>query len=196
MKKDITHYLLFVGLIVIFITCGGGPTEPSYEELINDGWLAFSQSEYQNASDKFSEAKTKDPEEAVAYTGLGWSFLKLDNLIQANSEFSAGSAKNNASADLFAGWAFVLNARKNYTKSNTEANEALSLDPSWSFPYGLSLDVDDLHVLKAENYFLLGDFANSLTEVKILNPNFDVDITTREGQASLAKEIERLKEVS
>ncbi len=196
MKNNYIKYMLFVGFIVIVMSCGGGPTGPSYEVLITEGWSSFSQSEYQNASDSFADAKLKDPEEAEAYTGSGWSLLKLDNLTQATSEFSSGSTKTNASADLYAGWAFVLNARKNYAKSNTEAEQALTMEPSWSFSHGLSLSAADLHVLKAENFFLLGDFANSLDEVKILNPGFTADVSTQDGMAALAQEIERLQGTS
>jgi hypothetical protein len=51
-----------------------------------------------------------------------------------------------------------------------------------------------LTYLKAENYFLIGDFDNSLTEDRLLNPNFNTDVSSSSGQADLAEEIERLKE--
>ncbi len=94
---------------------------------------------------------------------------------------------------MFAGWAFVQNALKSYADSNTKASQALTQAPTWRFSHDSTLDASDLHILKAENYFLVGDFDNSLTEVKLLNPNFNADVSSSSGQADLAAEIERLK---
>lgn len=184
-----TSFFALLGLLA----CGGGPSAPTFEELIDEGWTAFQQGDYQTASDRFSEATAMNRDDAEGFTGLGWSLFKLDNLTRASTEFTGGSNTINATADLFAGWAFVLNAEKNNERSNEKADEALALNPNWNFPYGLSLSTDDLHVLKAENHFLLGEFAESLSEVQVLNSNFDVDVSTSAGQAALTVEIERLK---
>jgi hypothetical protein len=131
-----------------------------------------------------------------AYVGLGWSYMKLDQLTTASDEFNMGSQKANPPADLFGGWAFVLNALRDYGGSNAEADQVFTLDPTWTFSYGLPLSKDDLHVLKAENYFLLGNYTYSLNEVKRLNSGFNADVTTSIGRAALAAEIERLKGIS
>ena len=199
MRNQCMKVCFVLGIISFFLTgCPSsedapGPTGPTYQELISQAWTAFSQGQYQDAANSFTEAKSTNANEAEAYVGLGWSLLKLDNLAQANTEFNSGSTKNNPSADLYAGWAFVLNAQKDYANSNTQAAQALTVDPNWSFAYGLPLDMGDLHVLKAENYFLLGSFSESLVEVQILNPGFSVDVSTSEGQSALAAEIERLR---
>lgn len=188
-----------LGLCLFFlIACSSSeePKAPTYQELINQGWTAFSQDQYETAANSFSQAKSKNPNEAGAYTGLGWCSFKLDDLIHANTEFDLGSTKSNPSADLYAGWAFVLNAQKDYANSNIQADQALANDLNWGFAHELSLDINDLHVLKAENYYLLGNFSQSLMEVQILNPDFNVDLTNSEGQSELAAEIERLKGVS
>ena len=90
----------------------------------------------------------------------------------------------------------MKNAQKDYTRSNQRADDALALNSNWVFTYDSSLSAADLHVLKAENYFLLGEFAESLAEVQILNPNFSADVSTNAGQAALAQEIENLKVAS
>ena len=69
----------------------------------------------------------------------------------------------------------------------------LLLDADWVFAYGLSLSSGDLYLLRAENYFLLGKFAESLVEVQRLNVTFTANLTTPDGIAALASEIERLK---
>jgi hypothetical protein len=89
-----------------------------------------------------------------------------------------------------------LNAQKNHSTSNSQVAQALAVDVDWSFPHDTSLDTDDLHVLKAENHFLLGEFPESLAEVQLLNAAFSADVMTSEGQSSLAAEIERLRSSS
>ncbi len=195
------HFLKFfsIFLLPILLACssGGngpsGPTGPSLEELILEGWTAFEQGDYSTAATKFTDAVNKDQTSMESFLGLGWSLFKLDNISRAHNEFTAGSSKENPTADLFAGWAFVLNALKRYADSNQRSESAISQDPAWQFSHGLSLDINDLRIVRAENYFLLGEFANSLVEVRILNSNFNVDVLTNDGQAALAQEIERLK---
>ncbi|MCG8607450.1 hypothetical protein MJD09_21020 [bacterium] len=184
--------LMFAGLW----SCSSGESGPSFEELIDQGWAAFAQGDYQTAADLFSDAETQNIEDAEANIGRGWSLMQLDRLSESETVFLTGRTKINATADLFAGWAFVLNALKRYSDSNTQAERALSLDASWSFSHGLPLDADDLQLVRAENYFLLGDFSESLVAVLLLNPSFDADVSTVAGQSALAAEIERLKTTS
>ncbi|MDP3683190.1 MAG: hypothetical protein Q8S01_04585, partial [Ignavibacteria bacterium] len=60
-------------------------------------------------------------------------------------------------------------------------------------PYLLNLDFNDLIVLKAENYFMLGNFTQSLREVNRIKPEFVVSLASPAGIAALAEEIENLK---
>lgn len=198
-----TRYFLFVPLLAsaaFLWSCGEenkGPSQPTgnINELIQQGWTAFAAREYDTAVARFTEAKSLDASRTEVYAGLGWSQLKADNLEASQREFDNGSRRQSPSADLFAGWAFVLNALKNYTSSNLQVNRVLSQVPSWSFTHDAGLDVNDLRVLKAENHFLLGQFRDSLSEVQVLNAGFAADVQTSDGLATLAAEIERLKGV-
>ena len=109
----------------------------------------------------------------------------------ASSEFAGASGKMNTTADLFAGGAFVLNAQKNYAQSNQKLDQALGIDASWNFAFGLALNANDLHLLKAQNHFLLGEFSESLSAVLVLNASFTGDVLTNEGRAALASATER-----
>lgn len=199
MKK--IGFLFFITLFVIGAqwSCssdGGGdngPTGPSVDELITEGWQAFESGDFQTANARFNAARQQDSGPVEIFTGLGWSFFRLDNLTQARNEFTAGASKTDVPADLFAGWAFVLNALKDYRGSNMQADQAFSRDANWSFSHGAGLNADDLRVLKAENHFLLTNFSASLAEVQMLNSAFSANVQTTAGRQALASEIERLK---
>ncbi len=106
---------------------------------------------------------------------------------------------SNPTADLYAGWGFVLNAQKSYANANAKIAQALTMDPGWNLIGGtaLNLGVNDLHVCKAENHFMLGEFSQSLAEVKIINTSFALSaIATDDDKAALALEIQRLKGLS
>lgn len=194
MKKNLA--LLFF-LLMYQISCGPDPVKDTttYEDMILEGWTSYSQNEYDMAAEWFTKARKKEPSFAEPYTGLAWIQMKMDNLVMAEEYFDAGALKINVTADHYAGWAFMKNAQKEFGSSNTYAQAALDVDSEWSFPYAVGLSAPDLKLLQAQNYFLLGDYTNSLLTVKILNPGFDADIFDSAGQGLLGKEIERLRKI-
>lgn len=187
-------------LIIALVLCGCPSSDSSveppaatYDDLISKGWSEFSGQDYTVAIEKFNAAKTLEPNKFEAYNGLGWAYFKKDQLTNSIHEFSIGSQKTGSSADIEAGWAFVLNADKKYADSNNKINSTLISDSNWTFSHGLGLDKNDLLVLRAENFFLLGNFEESLSTIQELNPLFLANILTSEGRAELALEIERLR---
>ncbi|HHL71980.1 MAG TPA: hypothetical protein ENJ29_05650 [Bacteroidetes bacterium] len=195
MNKQFCAYMLSAVLSVGFIACDSNnePSGPNFDDLVERGWSRFSEKKYGEAIDEFRNARALEQDNAATYTGIGWAQLLQDSLSRANSEFNLGAGKPGVGADLFAGWAFSLNAIKNHFASNQKADSVIVYDVNWSFAYGLPLDINDIYILKAENYFILGDMVNSLTSVQFVNPDFSVDVTTHAGQAALAQEIERLR---
>ncbi len=187
--------MFFLAALVIFLSSCGGTDEAdtAYQDLVTQGWVFFSDAQYDSALSKFTEARDYNLEPSEAYNGRGWCYMKLDNLSSASSEFQAASAALDPTVEIYAGWAFTLNAQKLYTESNAQASEALLQSPNWIFPYGLNLSSDHLHLLKAINYFALGNYSASLNEVKILEPSFNADVSNSDGQAQLADKIEQLK---
>lgn len=164
----------------------------TYELLITDGNESFTTGDYAAAVVHYSNAIVLNGQDPRGHAGLGWTYLKLDSLSLSAASFAAATAVRNA--DLFAGWAFVSRAQGNFAASNQQADSALVRDPFWSFAMIPSLSASDLHLLKAGNYFLLGEYANSKMEVVILDSSFaSVDVTTDSGRAQLAQKIEDLK---
>jgi len=195
MKRYI-NYFLVIWFTLVYIGCQG-TNEPTttdpYAQKITDAWGAFSQANYGGAYDLFNQARVSDTTKADAYLGLGWSKFKLDSLTSAAASFILAARAGLTSADLYAGRAFVANAAKQYEQSIEYAGQALTLNPNWVFAYQSSLNKNDLQLLQAQNYYQLGNFATSLTYVKLLNISFAADVNTAAGRLALADEIERLK---
>ena len=194
-KKNII-LLLLIALVLCGCPSSDSSVDPpaaTYDDLISNGWSEFSGQAYSVAIEKFNAAKSMEPDNFEAYNGLGWAYFKNDQLSNSIQEFSVGFQKTGSTSDIGAGWAFVLNADKKYADSNIKIDSTLSSDSNWMFSQGLGLDKNDLLVLRAENFFLLGNFGESLSAVQELNPSFLANILTSEGRADLALEIERLK---
>lgn len=177
---------------------GGGTPEPTYEELVAQAWDAFEAADYAQAATGFGEALALDPGGVEAHSGRGWCRMILGDHAGSDADFgeaSAGAAADAVRADLFAGWAFLANVYSpadDFAASNERVGQALALDPAWSFTHRSDLDHDDLYVLRAMNHYALGEFAESLVEVRRVEPAFDVDVDTPAGQAALAVKIEEI----
>lgn len=195
MRKILTLIVSSLTLILVFTSCNVEPEDPLllYEEEMNGGWIAFTQNKFDEAYIRFHQAIDVDSTKAEAFSGLGWVLFKQDSLSKAIEMFKAAELMVFPDASLFAGHAFALNAAKNFSSSNQMADFALSIDSLWYFPFLTSLDFNDLIVLKAENFFMLGNFAQSLGEVNKINPDFKISLATPSGIAALANEIEKLK---
>ena len=186
------------GLVVLLMAgCetenGTMPTEYTAEELTEQGWDLFGTVDYQSALEKFEEALSKETNYVEAYCGAGWATARLTDLASSVSYFTSCISLNSSYVDGHAGLAFVYNAQKNYLSAITSANSALSQNSAWFFLHDETLNYKDLHLLLAECYFALLNFENCLAQVKILNTSFTADITTYDGRAALAAEIERLR---
>jgi tetratricopeptide (TPR) repeat protein len=187
---------LLVSLFVMSCNSGGGdPTPPTASELVNQGWQAYSAKNYQSASDKFNQALGMDGNFVDAYNGAGWASAKLNQLATAVSKFTVGLGKDTANLEIKAGLSIVLHAQHNYAQSILYASQVLASRPGWSFTRDATLGASDLHLLLAECYFGMADYASSLAETKVLNPSFNTDISTVAGQTALAEEIERLRSI-
>jgi len=195
MKNKLALILGTLFIITMFVGCNIEPEDPLllYETEINGGWIAFTKNDFAEAYLRFHQAIEVDSLKAEAYSGLAWILFKQDSLEKAIVMFDSAETMTVPNASLFAGHAFALNALKSYASSNQFSDVALQLDPAWYFPFLGGLNVNDLIVLKAENFFMLGDFPQSFREVNKINPEFKAALDTPSGQAALAAEIEKLK---
>ncbi len=193
--KMIVMVLAF--FIAIFSGCSDEGTSktssPSDKEVLDFGWNNFVAGDYSAAKDNFNELITREALLADAHSGLGWSNTFLDLLQNAADEFNfalntqpSDSLKN----DIYAGLSFVYDAL-NYPQECISATDNVATN--WQFAYKADLDFNDIILLRAINYYALGEFDNSLIEVQRLDQSFNTDVSTVEGRAALANKIEALK---
>ena len=74
-----------------FALLGCGGDKLSYSEIVDAAWTAFADGDYEAAVEIFSEATAKNPDRAEAFTGLGWSYLRLGQPDPADSSFENGA---------------------------------------------------------------------------------------------------------
>ena len=166
-----------------------------YEQLIKEGWQHFAQAQYDSALYKFARAASKFPEQAEPHIGAGWTHMASGELEKASEQLHLAITLEGNTATAFAGLAFLDNAWKNFSQSNQWIDSVFHQEPSWEFQHGWHLAAIDLWLLKAENYFMLGQFQASLKALQQVEPAFQADVTTTEGQAALAAEIARLRRI-
>lgn len=188
--------LLIVSLFfsMIIVACSE-KNATGFEDDLGKGWQEFENGNYSDALDIFKSLKNNNSNKVEVYVGLGWSYLGLEDIELANSEFNTGANLQKESIDLYAGYAVTLNILNIFDQSNEYVDKALTIKSDWEFIHWSYVSYLNLYLIKAENYFFLGNYDLSLSEVIKLSSDFYADITTYEGRASLALEIERLKTI-
>jgi tetratricopeptide (TPR) repeat protein len=169
------------------------PTPKTPEQLLSEGWDAFTLKNYSLALTDFTAAIQGNTNLVDAYNGSGWTNAKLNALAASVTSFTDGLSKDTTRIAIKAGLAFVYNAQKQYQLSIDRALAVFQADPNWVFSHDLSISVSTLHILLAEDYFALANFTASYLQVQVVNPSFVADVSTRTGQSALAAEIERLR---
>ena len=187
-----------IAISVLLPSCSGNstnnpPTTESASQLVNDGWQAFAGQNYSTALSKFTAALRLDATLVDGYNGAGWSDVRLNLLANAMTEFNAGKSRDTTNVDIWAGLAFVNNAQKNYTASIADAQSVLQKNSHWFFERDTTVNISDVTVVLAEDYFSTADFDSSLEAVQSLDASFRADVSTLAGQSALAQEIEILR---
>jgi tetratricopeptide (TPR) repeat protein len=192
-----TKYLILLSLFALIIAACSDDSSSSGlsdEEILALAWDNFGNGDYQDALDGFLELIEAEVFVAEAYSGLGWSYSRLGQLLNSIACFNNGIwsvPDEDVTDDIQAGLSFVHEALSEYVEALASSAEVGS---NWQFDHDNELSFNDIVLIRAICYYALADFANSLIEVQILVPDFDCDIETEEGRAALAAKIEELRE--
>ena len=174
--------ILIVVAISIFFSCedSGGEPELTAGELINSGWINFEIGEYTLAIEDFNSAISKDASASEAYSGIGWSRIRLDMIGAAQTSFLTALDGNYAGKELLAGLAAISLANEEYSTAIGYAESILNIDPDWVFEHDNSIDYKDVWLIVATAYFHEGDFA----EVELAIQNIDSAYSISENDSN------------
>lgn len=183
--------------ILIIISClfsllfvvGCGPTA---EEITNDAWQLYEQSQYSEALAKFNEAISTDDTYADAHNGQGWSYAELDSLSKSVSGFENCTSLDNNLSDAHAGLALVYADLPDDSACINSANTLIQQEPSYEFSHKTSVTIEDIRIVKAKSCCNIGDFATALSEIQIIDPSFDADPESPAGQQAILNKLEDL----
>ena len=196
--------LVICTCLMLLLSCSGdkGPSlsSRSATELIAEGWKLFTKKNYKESEKYFSEL-TKRPEAyLVGHYGLGWTFVKTNHFENAKTEFNKFivldtlDVYSNTSIeyiDVQAGMAIAFNATREHA-SAISASQSVYSNTAWNFQHDPKIESVDIRLVRADSQFSLSRFADCRTTIRTIEPGFDADINTIEGQIQLARKLESL----
>lgn len=170
---------ILILLPVFCLACGGGSTGPN--DPLEDAWILFERGDLEEARQKFQEQVPTVG--AAAYTGLGWCYLRLLEMQDAESAFtSAGSTPDALSGRCAARWAL-----QEFDASLADANQVLAANAAYVFSHDQTVDFQDMIWHQAAAYFHLGDFTSCLDRIQAIDPAYLPDAGLPLEDALLAK---------
>ena len=182
----------FIIIIAILFFGVGSTCKPEPTDYLAEAWSLFEAGNYAEARTNFNSAVTEQPEKAAeAYAGLGWCDLLEDNLTSAYNNFSSSINTENL-LDANAGAALASSELERYSEAIDFANTVLNANPGYSFSHYTSVDATVLRLTKAKSAAALGDFDTALDEIQEIDPDFDANPGTPDGQADILAKIEEL----
>lgn len=166
--------------------------------LTAEGWGLFETGRFGRALAKFNEALRDDPDYADAYNGRGWSWLGLDSLQVAISEFERALTRGIRTADSFAGQAIAYRDHR-YVEDHFElavvsADSALARDPRYIFSHDMAFDWRDLRLIMAQSHYALSEYDQANTQIDSLGGVVQ-DSESEAFVEDLLAEIQRLGEM-
>ncbi len=148
--KKYTFLIIMIGLILVVLPACN-ESDP-----LEEAWAKFEEGDYDGAYTAFSDIGD-DPE---AYTGLGWTVLKMDSIDPADRFFQLAESISGTDtvADVYSGWMAASWVKGQYQKTIEKADIVLRHDPDYVFSHNDKITKSDIELHKAFSYFYLGDY--------------------------------------
>ena len=172
-----TKFIILIIVTLSFLSCegNGGEPEATAGELINSGWVNFEAGDYSTAISEFNSAIAKDASAFEAYSGIGWSQIRLDQIVDAETNFLTALNGNYAGKELLAGLAAISLANEEYAAAIGYAESILNIDPDWVFEHDNTVDFKDVWLLVATAYFHEGDFAEVEAAILKIDSTYSIN---------------------
>ena len=162
-------------------------------KLTSEGWRSFEAKDYSKAITLFKQALDNNDLYADAYNGLGWTYGRQDSLKRAKIYFDIALGLEKGNTDAIAGRSFVSLGLGNYDDAISavtlvEENQVVY----YTFRHDRSISINDLKLVKAQSYFMLGNYSESQTIIDELDPQNQLDQSKASYIEDLALAIENL----
>jgi hypothetical protein len=170
----------------------------STSELITSGWNAFTASDFNNAERYFNALTTREDGYLVGHYGLGWTFIRKHDYVNARSEFVKFTTTDSLGVYTQSDIVFI-NVRAGQTIAAHVLSEhanaiafSNAIPATWVFAHDTRLDITDIRLFRAYSQCAVNSFPAALTTVRLIDPTFESDVNTVEGRIRLMERIEQL----
>ncbi|MDP6755705.1 MAG: hypothetical protein QF769_06245 [Candidatus Marinimicrobia bacterium] len=152
----------------------------SYASYMENGWNEFSIGNYEDAISSFQSASERDATQPEVYLGLGWSHLRLHNIIGAEFNFqkvlsfafldedNTNKLLNNA----YAGLSFLELINGEYESVIDNATRVIDSDVNYVFEKDESVNASNLNLCMAEAHYYLSQITEAFNICVLLGKNF------------------------
>lgn len=163
--------LILVGAAAIMFSlgCDDGETTPamSQADWTAEGWTCWKRGDYDGATAAFGNALKVDPYYAEAHGGLGWTYMRMQNLEEAINTFEdailvAEQAPLKVRQLIYMGTATAYQANDDYLISAQRGRYMINALDGHNFTFGPDNKVTgyDLYIILALDYYGLGQADN------------------------------------
>ena len=169
--------IILIIVTLSFFSCEDNGSEPEITagELIISGWVNFETGEYLKAIEDFNSAIAIDASAFEAYSGIGWSQIRLDQIDDAETNYLTALNGNYAGKETLAGLAAISLAKGKYTAAIGYAESILNIDPDWIFEHDNTVDYKDVWYVVAIAYFHEGDFTEVEAAILKIDSSYSID---------------------
>ena len=190
--------------MLTLVSCFGGSGNGdsldslSTEELTTKGWNFFTNQNFNEAERHFDALTRKEDGYLVGHYGLGWTFIRKHNYVNARNEFVKFTTTDslgvyNQSDIVFinvrAGQMIAAHVLSEHQNAITYSN---TIPATWVFSHDTRIDITDIRLFRAYSQCAVNSFAAALTTVRLIDPTFETDVATLEGRIRLFEKIEQL----
>lgn len=172
------------------------------EDYLERGWESYNDRNYLAALTDFQAVIDIDATVDDAWNGAGWSAGQLESrLNEAENHFQQCLSLNSLKYDAHGGLIFVLYQKSTQDTSLltdvlTRSDRLLNAKPRWRFVHDQTIDFNDIRLITAVSHYNQQNFEQAFDLIKTyLNPNFETDWNTPNGQREILEELERLRQI-
>ena len=182
--KQLTGVFI-VGMLAFMMSCG----EETAVEPLDEGWTLWENGAYAEAYAKFQEAGGKE-----GLNGLGWTTFKMDSMEKSEAYFALAIEDGGVDTliDAAVGLAITAWQQGDYAISLDATRYVMRKDANYAFSHDTSVDKDVILRAKGYDEYHLGQYANCIATIQILDNTFNPDVNASDIATILLNKLNAL----